>query len=368
MRVNYIFSHLLNDMSGSPRVLSDLIKHFPQKGNKILITNVNGGFLCEDDVDKFIAVPYVLVRNKYLKLFLYLTNQIIVFITLSFLLLVIKLKREKSTVVVNTLLPFGSALAAKLFANKVIYYVHETYISPPVLNKILTKVALKTSDKVIFVSNYVKSFHRDLADKLKTYVVYNPLRCDFNEIVLPTKNAFSEKHILYVGTLREYKGIHEFFSLARMLPDKSFVAAVNAEPDEFDNFILQHELPVNLSLKRRPENLDELYGQALFTLNLSLPHLCVETFGLTLLESMHFSTPVIAPNYGGPKEIINERVGFLVEPTELHKIKDIILNTNESDWSIMSKSASDYSKMFSVENYIEEISEIISGEKNAEKK
>lgn len=355
-------------MSGSPRVLSDLIKRFPKKGKKILITNVKGGFFCEGDVDKFITVPYILVRNKYLKLFLYLLNQIFAFITLSLLLVVIKLKREKSTVVVNTLLPFGSALAAKLFANKVIYYVHETYISPLVLNKMLTYVALKTSDKVIFVSNYVKSFHSNLADKLNTYVVYNPLRCDFNEINLPAKNGFNDKHILYVGTLREYKGIHEFLSLARMLPDKSFVVAVNAEIDEFKNFILQHELPVNLSIKRRPENLGELYGQALFTLNLSLPHLCVETFGLTLLESMHFSTPVIAPNYGGPKEIINECVGFLVEPTELHKIKDIILNTNETDWNIMSKNASDYSKKFSIENYIEEISEIISGEKNAKKK
>ncbi|EKO3767289.1 glycosyltransferase family 4 protein [Vibrio metschnikovii] len=365
--MNYIFSHLLNDMSGSPRVLSDLIKHFPKKGKKILITNAKGGFLCEDDVDKFITVPYVLVRNKYLKLFLYLSNQILSFITHSFLLLVIKLKREKSTVVVNTLLPFGSALAAKLFANKVIYYVHETYISPPLLNKMLTNVALKTSDEIIFVSNYVKSFHSNFEDRGNTYVVYNPLRYDFNEVTLPTKNAFNDKHILYVGTLREYKGIHEFLSLARMLPERSFVAAINADVNEFEQFLLQQKLPTNLCILRRPENLCELYSQALFTLNLSLPHLCIETFGLTLLESMHFSTPVIAPNYGGPKEIINERVGFLVEPTELHKIKDIILKTNEADWRIMSKNASDYSKMFSVENYIEEISEIISGEINAKK-
>lgn len=355
-------------MSGSPRVLSNLIKFFPKKGKKILITNVKGGFLCEGDVDKFITVPYVLVRNKYLKLFLYVLNQLLVFITFSFLLLVIKLKREKSTVIVNTLLPFGSALAAKLFANEVIYYVHETYISPPALNKMLTNVALIASDKVIFVSNYVKSFHSNLADKINTHVVYNPLSYDFNGIKLTAKNAFNEKHILYVGTLREYKGIHEFLSLARMLPARNFIAAVNAEVDEFESFILKNELPDNLRIMRRPENLDELYSHALFTLNLSLPHLCVETFGLTLLESMHFATPVIAPNYGGPKEIINERVGFLVEPTELDKIKHIILHMNEKNWSIMSKNALDYSKKFSIENYIKEITVIISGEKNAEKK
>lgn len=359
MIINYIFTHLLNDMSGSPRVLSDLIKLFPKKGKKILVTNAKGGFLCENDVDKFITIPYVIVRNKYLKLFLYLFNQTLAFFTISFFLLAIKLKREKSTVVVNTLLPFGSALAAKFFADKVIYYVHETYISPPALNNLLTNVALKTADRIIFVSNYVKSFHHDLAKSINNYVVYNPLRRDFDNATLASKNDFNKKHILYVGTLREYKGMHEFLSLARMIPDKIFIAAVNAESPELSKFIEKYEVPKNLIFKRRPNNLPELYNKALFTLNLSLPHLCIETFGLTLIESMHFAVPVIAPNYGGPKEIINERVGFLVEPTELHRIKEIIINTNEIDWRIMSRNASDYSKRFSIENYIEEISEII---------
>ncbi|MEZ9917924.1 glycosyltransferase [Vibrio breoganii] len=358
--MNYIFVHLLNDMSGSPRVLSDLIKNFPKSGEKYLLTSCRDGFLDTNDVNNFIKIPYVLFSNKYSKLLMYVLSQFYVFIRLSLTLVFLKINNQKSTVVVNTLLPFGAAFSAKLFADRTIYYVHETSISPRPLNKLLTAVAFLTADKVIFVSYYVRSFHSKLSDKVDNAVIYNALRSDFKrDIEHSNRKKFKDKHILYVGTLKKYKGIHNFLLLARMMPDRDFVAAVNADVHEFDRFLKQYSIPKNLLLKRRPRNLEGLYIDALFTLNLSLPNLWVETFGLTLLESMQCSVPVIAPNHGGPKEVVNEFVGFLVEPSDVSCIKDIILGISEASWKNMSSNAYEHSLKFSMQNYIQQISRVI---------
>lgn len=358
--MNYIFVHLLNDMSGSPRVLSDLIKNFPSDGTKILLTNRTQGFLDCQDVDGVYRIFYVLKNNISIKLLLYILSQAQMFFVLGFLLLSIRCKREgQTTVVINTVLPFGAALAAHLLSNKVVYYIHETSIRPYLLNKFLAKIVHIVADEVIFVSGYVKRFYCQIVEGKKCHVIYNPLRSDFNSNTLSKCCYFDERYILYVGTLKEYKGIFNLIKLASMLSHKKFVAVINEEVDVYNSFMSENEIPLNLRFERRPQNLDEIYSQALFTLNLSLPNLCIETFGLTLLESMHFSVPVIAPNYGGPKEIVNEYVGFLVEPSDLESIKNIILNTDEARWNMLSSSSFQHSKKFNLENYVYQISKII---------
>ncbi|HHQ4776993.1 TPA: glycosyltransferase family 4 protein [Aeromonas veronii] len=356
--MNYIFVHLLNDMSGSPRVLSDLISNFPIDGRKVLITNRTGGFLDEKNVDIFFRIPYEKRKNRYFRLFSYVLNQILILFFLSLFLIFEKCKGNKSTVVINTLLPFGAAIAARVFGDRVIYYIHETYISPRYLNWFLSKISLLVSDQIVFVSEYVKSFHLSLSEGVACKVVYNPLRNDFNYTNRSAEKKFSERYLLYVGTLNSYKGIHIFIELSRMISDRNFIAVVNAEKEELEDFISSYEIPANLFFKRRPSNLDEIYNEALFTLNLSLPNVCIETFGLTLLESMSFSVPVIAPNYGGPKEIVNKQVGFLIEPENIVSIKEIILSIDEKKWNMMSSNALLHSRSFSLEKYIDEIKKI----------
>lgn len=359
--MNYIFVHLLNDLSGSPRVLSDLIKNFPSKGRKIIITNNDDGFLSSEDVDDFFCCYYRLSNNKYLKLIHYALNQLLVFFLLSSILFSKRLKREDVTIVVNTLLPFGALLSAKIFRYRTIAYIHETYISPPILNVFLTNISRFCSNYIIFVSNYVKKFHRDWSKNISNEVIYNPLRDDFNDesVRIANQVGFLDRYLLFVGTLKEYKGIYNFLLLAEMLPERKFIAVINSDENDFSNFIATTKLPSNIKFLRRPKNIDEIYSKALFTLNMSIPNLCIETFGLTLLESMHFSVPVIAPNVGGPLELVTQDVGYLVDPLDLNKIKDIILNTDESVWSELSKNAFRHSKNFSLESYIQKVSKIM---------
>lgn len=64
-------------------------------------------------------------------------------------------------------------------------------------------------------------------------------------------------------------------------------------------------------------------------LNLSNPFLCVETFGMTILEAMAYGVPSIAPNIGGPIELIEDGYnGFCVDVTDAkvvaEKIKEVL--------------------------------------------
>lgn len=56
-------------------------------------------------------------------------------------------------------------------------------------------------------------------------------------------------------------------------------------------------------------------------MNLSLPNLWIETFGMTLIEGFYFGSPCIAFNYGGPKEIVhNNKNGILIESDSINEI------------------------------------------------
>jgi glycosyltransferase involved in cell wall biosynthesis len=68
-------------------------------------------------------------------------------------------------------------------------------------------------------------------------------------------------------------------------------------------------------LVEQRDNLLPFYFDASIVINLSMPDLWIETFGMTLIEGFQFGTPCIAPDFGGPKEIIiNNNNGFLINP------------------------------------------------------
>ncbi|CDT76177.1 putative N-acetylgalactosamine transferase [Vibrio coralliirubri] len=357
--MNYIFVHLLNDNSGSPRVLSDLVKNFPKKGRKVIFTNSCSGFLSSSDFDKFFCCFYYLSKYSILKLLLFVLNQVLVFTSVFGYIAYLKFKKEKVTVIINTLLPFGGALAAKLLGVKVIYYIHETYIKPDLLNTFLTFCSRITASRIVFVSKYVSSFHRKWSHGIPNDVIYNPLRSD---LIKPERNSsidFNARYILFVGTLKYAKGFDIFFKLAKAFPEKSFVAVINTSKRELDSFAKNEEVPDNLTFYRRPSNISEIYKNALFTLNLSRPQICIETFGLTLIESMSFGVPVIAPKYGGPLEIVNSKVGFLVEPEDTEQIEKIVFDVTELEWHRLSNDALIHSRNFSTTNYIRAMVKIL---------
>ena len=128
-----VFVHLLNDYSGSPLVLANVIKGLQQRGIACeLITCSNSdGFLSEIESVKYHYFKYHWHSNKLVRLILFLWSQAVLFFK------ILEFKNENVSIYINTILPFGAAIAGKLLNKKVTYHLHEVSIRPLLLKKYL---------------------------------------------------------------------------------------------------------------------------------------------------------------------------------------------------------------------------------------
>lgn len=350
--IDLFYVHLFNDFSGSPRVFKDAIDSDINKpSNTYVITSKHNGFL-DGVMGNRVNCFYARSSNRYIQLCYFLLSQILLFMQLSFLLLKSRIKGRKTTVVINTMLPFGAGIAAKLFSNKVVYYVHETYIKPDILKRFLRFFIEHCATNVIFVSKYlqqVETFNKPLAE-----VIYNGLRTDFpvvNDVNARAK--FTGKQLFFAGSLKAYKGIDQLLQLALHLPSFEVIAAINCEEVELEQYRKSHTIPENMSFHIRPANIKSYFENSFLVLNLSLPDGWVETFGLSLLEGMAFGSPVISPPVGGPVEFVTSSNGLLVDSRETQKIVEFVLYLNSSFdlWNTYSQQALQTSKRFTAEKY-----------------
>ena len=157
--------------------------------------------------------------------------------------------------------------------------------------------------------------------------------------------------MLFCGSPKIYKGIYQFVELAKRLKSFHFVAALNCSEDELS--MLDIAPRENLSLLAKPANLPELYESAFLVVNLSIPSLWVETFGLSLLEGMAAGCPVVAPPVGGPVEFVDSTFGACLDSSDLSALVQYVqfLKSNYSRWVECSCAARKRAAAFSAENY-----------------
>ncbi len=315
--------HLYNDFSGSPLILSTAIKGLIKKGNKVtIVTSDSEGFLSNLPADK-VTIPYQFQANKFLRLLALFYNQWLVFCY------VLKFRKEDVVIYINTLLPFGGALAGRLIGKKVVYHVHETSIRPLLFKWFLKFIASITASQAIYVSKYLMDTERIQWTKGK--VIYNALSTEFvakaNRFVAQDLKKIYPFTVLMLCSLKKYKGIDQFVEIAKRLPDYRFELVLNATGKEINQYFNLPDLPPNLVLFPKQSDVHWFYERAHLVLNLSDPNSWVETFGMTLLEAMTYGIPVIAPAVGGPTEIVQHGFnGFSFNLNHLTKITDTIQN------------------------------------------
>ena len=296
--------HLLNDYSGSPLVLSMVIKGLRTAGHEVeLITSSAGnGFLSGLDVS-YTYIKYTFHKNKFVRLWKYFKSQMQLFFLLR--------KYKGVHIYINTLLPFGAALAGRWNGNRVTYHLHESYIQPELLKRFLKFVVSKCADTAIYVSNYL--LNTEEIPGIKNTVIYNALPDEFASRAALYRQSSSGFMVLMISSLKEYKGIREFAMLASRLPHLQFELVLNARQEEIDEYFSSMKLSDNLKLFPAQSDVHSFYQRASLVVNMSIPELCVETFGMTLLEAMCYGIPVIAPPAGGPAEIVQDGInGFCI--------------------------------------------------------
>jgi glycosyltransferase involved in cell wall biosynthesis len=352
-----VFIHLLNNFSGSPKVLSLIIKEFVKRGYDIdLITSKTNGFLSNIEGVKYKYNSYKWVNDSMFKTALYLMlSQVKLFFIILFY-------PSKNTVFyVNTISPVGAVIACRITKKKFIYHVHENMKQNKPVYNIYRNVFKVCNKKSIFVSNYVRSVALSLKSGI---IVYNTLDYEFvkqsSEFVNVKPKLYNnfECSILMISSLRRYKGIYEFVELSRILPNYKFELVLSSSENEIMKFSQEVILPDNITVYPLQTNLHPFYQRAKILLQLSHPENCVETFGLTILEAASYGIPSIVPNMGGPIEIVDSsKSGFCVDTHDLKVIAEKInlMMNNNVMYSKFSSSALLKSKQFCLKNAIDMI-------------
>lgn len=351
-----VFVHLLNDYSGSPKVLSQVID-VVQRHNidyELYIGNKKGeGFL-----SPFKSQSYFYKRSNHriLTLFSYLFSQAVLFFE------ILRYKDEDVCVYINTMLPFGAALAGKLIKKEIIYHIHETSINPKLLKRFLRCIIQKTATRVLFVSQALMEL--ESFKDIKQKVIYNSLPDAFMQVAKSSTYRYTKEKfdVLMVCSMKRYKGIFEFIKIASACSAEKhvhFTLILNVETmEEIRSFLSGVKMPANITLLNVQKDLTHYYQKTNLLLSLSRIDEWVETFGLTIVEAMAFGIPAIVPPVGGPSEIvIDDKEGYQISSYDIQKIsqKIIDLSEDEKKYIKLSKAAREKSSFFSEEKFKEEI-------------
>lgn len=314
--------HLLNDYSGSPLVFSEAIKGLAKSGHQIDLytSGQSQGFLTGLPVQDN-TFWYRFYKNKYLRLTAFMISQMVLFLKL------LKYWRQPIDIYINTILPFGAALAGKVMNKKVIYHLHETSINPPRFKKMLQLIAESTANTAIYVSHYLMK--KEPLRGVTSSVVHNALPDEFVNKAssyrlhkIPGHGPFC---VLMLCSLKTYKGVNDFVELAERMPHIQFELVLNSSQIYIDRFFASKKLPDNLQTYAATDNVHPFYERANLVLNLSHPDQWIETFGMTILEAMCYGIPVIAPPVGGVTELVMPNInGFLKDVRSKHDLRNTI--------------------------------------------
>lgn len=313
--------HLLNDFSGSPKVLRQLLSGWVKEGMEVHLFTAGGkeGFLSDVKGVQNHPFWYRWHGNAFIRLFTYSLSQCILF------LLAFKRLKKGDVVYINTVLPFGAAVAGKLKGCRIIYHLHETTVNPPILKKFLFGMVKWAGSEVICVSMYMADVLN--LKGMKIHIIPNALESRFLAQVIQKQPDSDPKNVLMICSLKWYKGVFEFIELARLLSFYQFRLVLNASKVEVDQAFNEISLPGNLEIYPAQFNVHPHYQWADLVLNLSRPDGWVETFGLTVIEAMAYHLPVVVPPVGGISELVEEgKNGFKVDSRNLSELSTVVLH------------------------------------------
>jgi glycosyltransferase involved in cell wall biosynthesis len=328
-----VFVHLLNDRSGSPRVLQQAISTLSHKGDGscLFVGSDGSGFLDDSPV----LITRYWYRRKPYRLFTLAT-----YLTSQFCLLVSLFRSrgiDKNAVIyINTLLPFGAALYGWVTRRPVIYHLHEVSISPVPLRWFLVTMARMTAQSLIYVSD----FHRNCLPipGVPSRIVHNALDKSFLDQAASSEFWHRREgnfKVLMLASLRDYKGVSELVALAARLSSRTdiqFDLVANEDEATTQRYFELISVPSNLTVHTRTNDPASYYANASLVLNLSRPDQWIETFGLTLLEAMAFGVPVVAPPIGGPLELVDDGCeGFLIDSRNCDKLAEAVLKLADDE-------------------------------------
>lgn len=335
--MNILFVHPNNDFTGSTKVLSDVIKEkYVNESISVLTISFNDGFLSGIRQLKIISINFPLYKGRkipFISSLVSLIDRILKFVICA---------RQADVIYINTIKPYYAAVLAKVMQKEIIWHVHEKYTTSSITQRFLEYIQSHTDAHFIFVSKYVQNQYV-ISKKSTKEIRYNKLPDDFTETIEIRPFEKRERtNLLMAAGLSKVKGVFIFIELARLLPNYNFHLVLSCSEKEKDDFVKSVRPPGNVKIWSKQNDMHPFYYNADVIMNLTIPSLCVETFGMTILEGMAYGLPAIVPNVGGPLEIVQNGIeGYSIDVCDFNVLKDTIykITTDESTYMRLSKAA-----------------------------
>jgi glycosyltransferase involved in cell wall biosynthesis len=347
-KTKVLFIHLYNNFTGSTNILFNIIGNINDRFECYLVTDKGAeGFLSKLAIN-YDCYDKTMVSNR---LFKWLIHQ-------SKLFFKVLKHRDCDVIYCNTMYSVGAGIAGYLCRKKVIYHIHEVSVTPKLLKYLLIFVINKTATKNIVVSDFLK---KEIYWLKNTQIIYNAVGNAFFNNLLP-KTSTDKFTILMLSSLQKGKGIEMFIKLADELPQCHFELVVSVSEDVLQDYLHKKNLSTNLHVFSVQKNVHPFYNRAKLLLNLSNPDICIETFGMTILEAMHYSIPAIVPNVGGPMDLIEDGVnGYCIDVRNKAELIAHItkIATDENLYNRLSLNALTKASNYNIATMIESVESIL---------
>lgn len=227
-------------------------------------------------------------------------------------------------------------LISRLFNVKIIVHLHgarfrEFYSAMNGIVKRYCRYIMNKTDKLIILTEEWRKFAEVIVkDKRKIALVSNFVQVP-EKIKRNTKNE--EVKILFLGRLGKRKGTYLLIKAAKIIKEKNIkfkmILAGDGEIDKCKKRIsdsnLENEIEVLgwIDSEEREKYLRECDI-------LALPSY-FESFGMSLIEGMSYSMPVIATKAGAmPYVVENEKDGILIKPGNYEELAEVLIELIEN--------------------------------------
>jgi len=131
-------------------------------------------------------------------------------------------------------------------------------------------------------------------------------------------------NVVYIGGVTKQKGVNILINAFKKINNENIklhIVGKGSDEEEFkeissnDSRIIFHGFLTN-------ENLSEIYRLSNIMV---MPSLCIETFGLSIIESFNYGTPVICSDIGAYTSLVKDGVnGFLFKPGDEKQLTELL--------------------------------------------
>lgn len=368
MKKKILFLHSSSELYGSDKSLLNLIDKLDRSKYQLYVMLPSHGELVKE-LEKtnnctVIIKPIAILRRKNFTLKGIVNYFSEFFSSVKYLKEFI---REKSIDIVytNTSVVFPGGIAAKSLNKKSVWHIREI-ISNKYENFFVKKIVNRYAD--IIIGNSHATLNSIIIDENKGRVIYNVV--DIKNDFLDVKKVSSAFTIGMAGRINRWKGQDFFldaaFKILEDYPEATFLIAGDVFKGEeylkknLERRIAESGYSKNIKLLGLVSNMEKFYRSLdIFV----LPSIKPEPFGLVILEAMARDIPVIATNFGGPSEIIQNGVtGILVEPENVLELSNEIkrlINDSEKRMEIARNGQKMQQEKFSIDEYIEKIQGVL---------